>query len=567
MTQEQVPSPALQVVFLQTDAAQTETHGFAARVLDAQKLDLAVSIGQKYLAKGDAVFLESVLSGEMPKLEHRKPNHKNRNKAAYKARSGKIGDVLSKVKYTMEQNLEDAIFNDNKAWEDYRELKAAKEEELATVQDALRKGDGENGARASSKADTQTELDALRTQISNDNSYMDTTAADLATKKSEWQARKELRTGEIAAINKAVAILFSDEARDTFASSLKSQTFFLQMKSSSKSERVADVLSRAAKMSGDQRLAKLAKSLQPASMATGSHFDEVIASIDDMVATLKSEEETDRQNKETCEMDRREDTKAAITAGRTMDERSDTIVELKNDIVEIDRTIAENNVEIKSIQEEKVKAEKIRTDEHAEWEAATRDDEAANQLVLQAKDVLARFYQDNMLVLVQKSQKNKQPNVVAGAAPPPPPKTWEEPYGGKTQQATGIVATLEMISEDLIKDKTKAKAQEDKSQTTFDDFMSRCNQQIQALDDANSELTDTKGDKQDDMSIAKEQRIAQKNQMEATIQKLEDADPSCTYITTNYLVRLENRQIEIDGLEKAKAILQGGEFPSLLQRR
>merc|ERR1719174_1257414 len=86
--------------FLQTE--QSETQGFAARVLGAQKLDLAVNMGKKYLGKGDAVFLEAVLSGEMPKLD-RKPvsQKKNRGKAAYKSRSFHIGDVLTKVKMTM----------------------------------------------------------------------------------------------------------------------------------------------------------------------------------------------------------------------------------------------------------------------------------------------------------------------------------------------------------------------------------------------------------------------------------------------------------------------------------
>jgi len=37
------------------------------------------------------------------------------------------------------------------------------------------------------------------------------------------------------------------------------------------------------------------------------------------------------------------------------------------------------------------------------------------------------------------------------------------------------------------------------------------------------------------------------------------------YLTINYDVRLKNRQIEIDGLIKAKAILEGGEFPSFLE--
>jgi chromosome segregation ATPase len=327
-----------------------------------------------------------------------------------------------------------------------------------------------------------------------------------------------------------------------------------------------EVLAHAVKMSGDKRLAKLAKNLDdpPESMATGSHFDEVIAAIDEMIKTLKSEEETDLENKETCEKDRADDTRTAIKAARTMDERSDTIDELKNDIVEIIKTIEENTAEIKAINEEIEKAEKLRAGEHAEWEASNHDDEAANQLVLQAKDVLSRFYEENNLVFIQ---KKKMEPVVAGEAPPPPPKTWEEPYGGKTGESNGIVAILEMISEDLLKDKAKAKAEEDKAQATFEAFKENSEKQIQTLEDANAQLTDTKGAKEDDIATAKEQRLAKKDELETVIAKINDATPSCVYNTINYPVRLKNRQIEIDGLEKAKAILEGGEFPSMLQRK
>lgn len=314
-------------------------------------------------------------------------------------------------------------------------------------------------------------------------------------------------------------------------------------------------------------MAALAKSLQTPneSMATGSHFDEVIAAIDDMVATLKGEEETDLENKETCEKDRADDTRTAIKAGRTMDERSDTIDELTNDIADIVKTIAENEEEIKAIQDELAKATTMRGDEHTEWEAANRDDGAAAELTMRAKDVLAGFYEENNLNLLQ---KKKMEPVVAGEAPPPPPSTWEAPYGGKTGESQGIVAILEMIHEDILKDQTKSKADEDKAEETFQAFKTNSETQIQALEDANSALTDTKGTKESDISTAKEQRGAKHDELNAVIAKINDAAPSCIYNTINYPVRLQNRQTEIDGLEKAKAILQGGEFPSsLLQRK
>jgi hypothetical protein len=541
--------------------------GFSDRVKAANMLQKATELGEKFLSKGDALFLTRVLGGEVPKPDWKKLNRKADFKMAYKHRSGHIQDVLAKMKSTFESNLVDAEAKEEKAIEDYTELKEAKTEQLTTASDALNKGDGENGAKAMSKEDSETERDALRTQITNDEGFIEATAADLATKKAEWKDRQELRAGEIEAINKAISILHSDDARDMFKSSLKSQSF-MQLKSTSRTQtvRASDVLASAAKRSGDKRLAALAKSLQTPneSMATGSHFDEVIAAIDDMVSTLKGEETTDLENKETCEKDRADDTRTAIKAGRTMDERSDTIDELTNDIAEIVKTIAENEAEIKSIQEELSNAAKMRRDENAEWTAANRDDGAAANLVNSAKDVLAGFYETNNLNLLQ--QKKMEP-VVAGEAPPPPPSTWEAPYGGKTGESQGIVAILEMIHEDIIKDQTKAKADEDKAQATFDSFSTNSRTQISALEDANTSLTDTKGTKEDDISTAKEQRGAKHDELNAVIEKINDATPSCVYTTINYPVRLKNRQVEIDGLEKAKAILQGGEFPSMLQRK
>jgi len=352
---------------------QTKTglgDGFSARAAAADRLQKATDMAQKFLSKGDALFLTRVLGGEVPKADWKKLNRKADFKMAYKHRSGHIQDVLRKMKHTMESNLADMESAEEKAIEDYTELKEAKTEQLTTAEDALNKQDGENGAKASSKEDSEAERDALETQISNDKGFIEATANDLATKKAEWKDRQELRAGEIEAINKAIAILHSDDARDMFKSSFKSQSF-MQLKSTSRSQsvRAADVLASAAKRSGDKRMAALAKSLQTPneSMATGSHFDEVIAAIDDMVATLKGEEETDLENKETCEKDRADDTRTAIKAARTMDERSDTVDALTNDIAEIVKTIAENEAEIKSIQEELAKATTMRGDEHTEW--------------------------------------------------------------------------------------------------------------------------------------------------------------------------------------------------------
>merc|ERR1719230_474546 len=123
-------------------------------------------------------------------------------------------------------------------------------EQLATAEDALGKMDGENGAKAMSKEDAETERDALTEQRTKDEGFIDATANDLATKKGEWKDRQLLRAGEIEAINKAISILHSDDARDLFKSSFKSQGFFLQVTASSKVSSAGAILATAAKRTG-----------------------------------------------------------------------------------------------------------------------------------------------------------------------------------------------------------------------------------------------------------------------------------------------------------------------------
>lgn len=541
--------------------AKTEQSvGFADRSAQAAALQHAVQLGERFLGKGDALFLRRVLTGEVPKADWKKLNRKATFKMAYKARSFKIQDVLAKMLDTFKTNRKDATDKEDEAQSQYDELSSNKREQLESAQEALSKGDTEKGAAGMSSENAQTEVDALKTQVSNDEKFISQTATALENKKAEWKDRQALRTGEIAAINKAIGILHSDDARDMFKKSLSSQSFFLQLKSS-KSMSAVELLRKAAKRTGDKRLATLA-AVAAEPMATGSHFDQVISAIDDMITNLKGEEETDLENKEGCEHDRAEDTREAVVLGRGMDDHTDSITEAENRIVEIKDQISDNNKEIKSLGEQLKEATTDRADEKATWEANNANDGAAADLVKSAQGVLEDFYKDNDLMFLQ--NKRMDP-VTAGEAPPPPPTTWEAPYGGKTGESAGIVAILEMIHEDIKKDQAKAKTEEEEALASFEDFKTDTESQVEALEDSNSGLQDEMGQKESDIQDNVNGRLTKKNELETTLNKIGDATPGCDYLTINYETKRKNRQIEIDGLIKAKAILSGGEFPSLLQ--
>jgi len=531
--------------------------GYKQRQTDALSLDRAISFGKRFLTPSDALFLERVLSAEVPVVDWKKLNRKATFKMKYKARSLKIQDVLAKLLETFRTNLAETEAKEKAALETFEKLMKAKKEQLEQAQAALAEMAVENGAKAMSREESVAEVDELKAQITNDNKFIDQVTKQLEEKKLEWKDRKNLRRGEIEAISKAISILHSDDARDLFKKSFKSQGYlFLQTSSKAIRMQASRVLVVAGQQAHDQRL--LALAMSSALRSTG-HFDEVIAAIDKMITTLKAEGETDLKQKEECEKSRAENTRDAQVKSRTIDELTDKITKLESEIAEMEAEIKEKNEAIATLQQELKEATELRAKENAEWKASDADDKAAAELVNNAKEVLASFYSDNKLVLAQQAPYVYEA-VEAGKAPPPPPTTWEAPYGGKTDEQNGIVAILEMIHEDIVRDYQAADAAEKQAQADFDKYKEETLSAVKELEAAIAELTKVVGEKKQEVQDTKDEKTAVKESLDAVIKTLKDLAMGCDFIGINFARRGSNRAIEVDGLIKAKAILEGAAY-------
>jgi len=62
--------------------------------------------------------------------------------------------------------------------------------------------------------------------------------------------------------------------------------------------------------------------------------------------------------------------------------------------------------------------------------------------------------------------------------------------------------------------------------------------------------------------MANQQKIRETKHksLASTMESIQAAIPGCTFISVNFQIRIKNRQLEIDGLKKAKAILGGASF-------
>jgi len=536
--------------------------GMAALAEQQAALSHAVELGSRFLEKGDARFMQRLLMGDVPTVDWKKLNRKATFKMAYKARSFKIQSVLKKLHQTFDLNLKDATKKETDAQAQYDKLEKSKSAQLDAAREALTKMESENGAKGMSKQDSKDELAALKKQVTDDKQFISETEKSLETKKAEWKARSTLRAGELEAISKAIYILHNDDARDLMKKSLASQGFFfLQTATEAWRARAANgavaALRDAARRSGDKNLLALAAGLAQPSVKT--KFGPVISAIDKMIAILKGNEKKDLETKQTCEDDRMADTRKAVLAGRDIDDMTDRMSKLAQDIKELSEEIEKLLAEHKKVKEELDAATKIREDENAAWKITDKDDEDAAITVANARDVLKNFYKDNGLVF---AQKEKQPSTVAGEAPPPPPPTWEGDYGGKTGESQGIVALMDMVHADMVKDRATAKAEEDESQKDYDAFKKKSEDEMKALMDEKNEKDGIKGRKETRLQQTKKSRATKKGDLDGLLEKMEKISPNCEYFTVNYPLRLKNRQIELDGLEKAKAILQGGTFSS-----
>merc|ERR1719265_1322735 len=432
--------------------------------------------------------------------------------------------------------------------------------QLSAAQDALTGGEGEGAARALSMEESQEEVDALTTQVSNDEKYISQAEASYADKVAEWKERKRLRTEEIASISKAIEILASDDAKDTMSSSFKSQGgFFLQEQDAGcKRKRATKVVHKLRNMAAkhsDPRLSALAVSVH---LNSKGHFDAVIAEVMKMVSDLHEEADEDLKTKETCEADRMSNTKTAKKSAQAMDDETALINRKKADIEAMQKEIAGIVAHVKELRLQLEEAQIQRTKENREYQAAKADDEAAAALIAKSKDVLQKFYQDNGLAFAQTATRASQPEVTAGEAPPPPPTTWAEPYGGNKGESNGIQSLLEMVHADVEKDIRTATEEEKDAKADYENFKTNTEDLIKSLNSEKSNLEGEVGDAEQAVVDAKSTRTDKKKVLDDTMAFLRSIATSCDYMAVNFELRKANREAEIDGLIEAGASLEGG---------
>lgn len=368
----------------------------------------------------------------------------------------------------------------------------------------------EHAARAQAIENSKEEVEALKSQVAADEKLIPEVQKALEDKKSQFDERSAYRLGELKAIGEAITLLTDDENRDLFASSFS----FLQV---SQSQSANKALSSAYSASQDGRVRALMALLQRED--SSGAFDTVVAKINDMIALLKKEDADDLEKKDTCVANKAKDDAAKVKFERSVDDLKTTVSFTEAKLKELQGQIDAKKGEIADVEAQLAKAADVRAAEKAQFEKATKEDQAAVVLLKEAANKISSFY-----------SKSSFAQVKAVKEPADAPKTWEGSYSGAGSQSTGVVQMMEVLIGDLQKETEVAKKEEAEAEAVFQDSKKDLASQKEGLESAIDELAKGKGDVDSDKQDAGAEMKLKTQSLTALLQKMKDIEPECNWL-------------------------------------
>mmetsp|Transcript_80132 Transcript_80132/g.151343 ORF Transcript_80132/g.151343 Transcript_80132/m.151343 type:complete len:729 (+) Transcript_80132:96-2282(+) len=515
--------------------------------------------------------------------------------------SAEIVGLLKQLDDEMSATLASITKDEKAAIASFEAIVAAKKKEIAalTLQiEAKTKSVGELGVEiATMKGD----LSDTEAALIADQKFLANLESDCATKAAEWAEIQKTRSTELAAVAETIKILNDDDALEVFKKTLPSASAssFVQVKvrTDQKAKALAAVQQSIAKF-GDvlPRLDFIALALHGKTVG----FEKVIKMIDEMVATLKTEQLDDDHKKEYCEaqFDASEDKTKAL-------ERS--ISGLETEIADLEESIATMASEIKaliagiaSLDKSVSEATEQRQEEHEEYVELMASDSAAKELLDFAKNRLNKFYNPTLYKAPPTTTLSMEdklyvegggvlpttppPGGIAGTgvevaasfvqisahsfgkvAPPPPPETMAA-YSKKSSESTGVIAMIDMLIKDLSTEMTEAKVTEENSQKEYVALMADSKEKRADDSKTLSDKTAAKATAEADLTAATADKDSTTKELMATEKYIADMHAECDWLLKYFDTRAEARAGEVESLKKAKDVLSGADY-SLLQVR
>merc|ERR1719453_2048855 len=310
--------------------------------------------------------------------------------------------------------------------------------------------------------------------------------------------------------------------------------------------------------------------------------------IDEMVATLKTEQQDDNDKKEYCEtqFDLADDKKKSLE--RSVSNLEKAIAKAKEGIAALAEEIKALEEGIVALDRSVAEATEQRKEENSEFKEVTAANAAAKELIGFAKNRMNKFYNPKLYKAPPKRELSEEeriavnnggtlaptaaPGGIAGTgvgafaqvAPPPPPET-AGAYKKNSAGSGGVIAMMDMMVADLDKEITEIEVSEKENQKEYEQFMADSAEKRASDSKSIEDKEGVKADLEAKLIKNEEQKTATTKEAMATHEYLADVHADCDWLLTNFETHKTARAGEVDALTKAKAVLSGADF-SLIQK-
>jgi hypothetical protein len=399
------------------------------------------------------------------------------------------------------------------------------------------------------KAAAESDLNDTSDAMAADKKYTADLSATCDQKATDFEARQQLRSEELEAINKAIEIIaggaVSGNADKHLPSMLQTGAAFAQLRMTAESrsyERAAAFLSSRATELNSRVLMAIAQRAQ------ADPFGKVRKMIQDLIVKLMEEANEESEHKGWCDTElstnektRKEKTEAVETLHASIDQLSAQIAKLAEDITETSKEVSE-------LDEKMAEATELRQKEKAKNAETISDAQAAETATAQAITVLKEFYSKagDATAFVQQD--------------PEAPEVFDTPYKGMGAESGGIVGMLEVIESDFARLESETKAAEESAQKEYDTFMGDSKVDKESKNKDIEHKTAKKQDSEQALTVAKKDLEGNQKELDASLAYYDKLKPSCVDAGVSYEDRVARRKEEIESLQESLKILNGEEL-------
>lgn len=494
-------------------------------------------------------------------------------KASYSPASATIQGILKDMYTTFAGNLEDSTKDEAIKQRDFEAYIAAKTKELNNMKTTLVKKEEEHGETSKNLADTQVDLEDTTAQLRADEKFFEEATVSCKTKADEWSERARLRTEELDGINKALAFLTSDEARELFekATGNRANKFdFVQIRASTDVEparaKAVGLLKGLARKTKSVQLMSLAATLRTAAPA---EFKEVMKAIDDVMSEMHQEGADDIKQRDNCIEEQDTFTNDRDDLQYDIEQLDAQIGKLEAHAADLESEIDATVASMNELDETMKASRKNRNEEHSLYQQTRKDDEDAIALLGKAIGAMSKYFKNNKVAmkLLQKDEP-----VFAVSEDQAPDATFTGANKG-AQRSAGIVGLLTKIQEDLQDDVATGKKEEAEAQEAFESLTATQEMTMENLKKTKASLEGQLADTRSTIKDKEADKKMTQGEKKSKVDYLTKIQPNCEWIRKNFQTRAEQRKAELEGLLQAKQILEGasgGQFgliQSFLQRR